>query len=456
MRRSIALVLIVCLLLPVAALAADVQLYGFLLADGRLLAQKLGRAKQAAMHSALAWLDLSLNARGSGGKARMFADVDLRYDVLDQPIDAQQGEQTDVRLREAYGMYLSKYFAVAAGRRIYQWGDAYEYNPIDVVNPDDLSSFFTYDKSERKIGVWMLEGDLFLGPARLEVVWIPLFEPDRIPSDPDQSIWVPHQLRIINTLATDFDFYIEELPEKRPEPTLNNSEVAARLGLSLRGWDIYAVAFDGFDDFPTYRIDTYASKLLSGDFLQLQRVYQRVNVYGLSVSTGVGGVGLRFEGSFTTPKWYLYELPVDVDNADLNYETAWAFLNFVGKDYRTRKATVDGIVAADYMWESGRVVAQYFHLQILDYEPRLFDAEMESGTILNVEQAFLEDMLAFSVSGFYNFAHGDWLLHPGVDYLFTDDFALQLSAYIMGGEEDTRFGEFDKNDMLVLRAKYNF
>jgi hypothetical protein len=95
--------------------------------------------------------DVITRAMDKDRAARLFVDFDLRYD----PTGAfTETADLEWRLREAYAGYYTTYFSFEVGKKTYAWGMADEFNPTDLINPEDLRWMFTLDRPERKIGVY--------------------------------------------------------------------------------------------------------------------------------------------------------------------------------------------------------------------------------------------------------------------------------------------------------------
>ncbi|MCU0821734.1 MAG: hypothetical protein MUC95_04575 [Spirochaetes bacterium] len=196
----------------------------------------------------------------------MFGKVWLTYDHLktysDQAYrEPDSGSEPDLKrleyetilLREAYVSANYGAFELRAGEMIINWGRTDEINPIDVVNPEDLSEFYTIDKMERKMPVLLFNGLLYMGDYTLQAVWIPFLEPAVIPS---QGPWAQGMLldfrKNYPDIYANFDFDDRDGAGMRD---INNSETAVRLTGLLGSFDFGLVFFYGFNDQPAIRMD---------------------------------------------------------------------------------------------------------------------------------------------------------------------------------------------------------
>ncbi|MDY6933965.1 MAG: DUF1302 family protein [Spirochaetota bacterium] len=120
----------------------------------------------------------------------LFGELWATYDHLDSHLEQYNGN-TDEKKRIDYDeFYIREAYASASlgpmefriGKILLNWGRADEINPVDIVNPEDFSEFYTIDKDERGIPILLFDGLLYMGNFILEAVWIPFFEPTKVPT----------------------------------------------------------------------------------------------------------------------------------------------------------------------------------------------------------------------------------------------------------------------------------
>ena len=64
--------------------------------------------------------------------------------------------------------------------------------------------------------------------------------------------------------------------------------------------------------------------------------------------------------------------------------------------------------------------------------------------------------MRLALDGAYNLSHEDWLAHPYVAYFLTDALEIEGGVTLFGGEYETNFGEFDKNDYAYVNLRFSF
>ena len=336
-------------------------------------------------------------------------------------------EYDEFMLREGYVTAAFGAFEMKAGQMILNWGRTDEINPVDVVNPEDLSEFYTIDKMERKIPVMLFDGLLYMGDFTLQAVWLPFFEPAVVPS---QGPWAQSMLLEFRKMAPDLyaslDFNDRDGAGRRD---INNSETAARLSGLVGSFDFGLVFFYGYNDQPAVKID-FANKIYD-------IIYKQYHGYGFDFAYSSGGCGFRGEFFYRDRILYPHETPSGIDN----YES---------QDFQ-------GIIGADKTYgENLYVNLQVMYTRIFDYKDDILmeeDLVMGMGT---VEKKFFREELTVALDFYYGFREKDWMIGPRIEYALTDNFKAKLSGFIVDGPLDSDLGQFKNNDMIILQIAYNF
>lgn len=385
--------------------------------------------------------------------ARLLVDMDLRHD----PTGVFE-DDLEWRLREAYGGYYSSYVSLEVGQRIYTWGMADEFNPTDLLNPEDYRWHISMSKGQRKIGVF--SGNLMLtyGNFSLQAVAVPYFEPTKLPAE--GSDWLPWQLASFYQITNAFPDYVDSQRAQRPELTLGNTSYATRLRGTVGSVDLEVVYYDGYDDLPTFAVEINPDPNIiidGGKPLMLREHYQRFQAIGGSFAFTVSKFSLRGEGAYYTPRYFMYTLDdslLEVENILTAYEI---MVDMADDEFRVRKPSWSAVGGVDFREGTQFYVnLQYVHNQILDYEDTMIDEEIEGLVTLKIQTMWLDEELEVGLDSAYNVWHDDWLAKPYVRYNLTANFSGELGAQLFGGEPETQFGDLNDNDFLYTTFKYSF
>ncbi|HPQ71685.1 MAG TPA: hypothetical protein PKW95_21350 [bacterium] len=401
----------------------------------------------------LSKIDVILRAQDDERTARLFANIDFRHD----PTGVFEND-FEWRLREVYAGYYQPYYSVEIGKRIYAWGLADEFNPTDLLNPEDYRWFISVDKTDRKIGVYSANLALNYENFNLQGVVIPVFEPVLLPEQ--DSDWRPWQLVTLDSLVGAFPDYVDLQEDTRPEMTANNAEVAAKLAGTVATVDFQLVYFNGFDDQPTFDINIIPDPnvvMEGGKPLVLREEYQRYAAYGGSFAFTVDKFSLRGEGAYYTPRYYMYEFDDSLMQVGNLFAAFDLMTGLADHTWRVRKPSWSAVGGVDYRSGSELYVnMQYVHTQILDYEEDLLYEENEGMVTLKVQSLLLDEDLDLSFQGAANVWHGDWYIKPYVRYKLTVDLAAEVGIQLYGGDEKTTFGDMDDNDFVYTLVEYAF
>lgn len=399
------------------------------------------------------WLDLVLRGSEFDGKARMLADIDLKHFAL------SRDETIEARIREAWAGFYLDFFSLEIGKKIYNWGMADEMNPTDLICAEDLRWFYTYDKADRKLGAYSAAVSFSYSNFKIEGVWIPFFAESILPENGDY--WVPWKLQLFYDMIDEYPDYIDHRQNNYPELNVENSSGAVRFSGVAGPVDFAVMYYNGWDHFPVYDIivepDVEQAVLEGRKPLILKEEFQRYNAFGASLAAAAGPVTIRAEGAYYTDRYFMHEMNEDLLNPGNMLSAFNIIKDLEGESFRTKKSSFNAVGGLDYRYSSwfyGNL--QYFHMQILNYEDVLLDNEIENGISGRIEFILLEDTLRLGINGAFNLSQLDWYAKPFVAYLLTDALELQVGASFFGGDYETNFGEFDKNDHLFTKLRFSF
>lgn len=351
-------------------------------------------------------------------------------------VDTEDGQiDSVVLLREAYVKGQLGNFEFNIGKMILNWGRADYINPVDVINPEDFSEFYTVEKMDIKMSILLFNGRYFCHNLTLETVWIPFFENSIIPTS---GPWVPREIckidQVMSTLPFDYDISFDsKLNEKHLN--IDKSEIAFRISGVSSYVDFGLLYFSGYND-----QGGLALELSGGDTNQVifSPVYHRFNGYGLDFGFMLNGYGLR--GEF----FYRDEVP-------------HPSLSEQGMLYNKITSDFQSIVGIDKFYgDNFYINCQYIYKVINNYSPEMVSEEDEYIITLLIENKFYYEQLKIASKIFYGIERSDAVLNPFCEYLVTDNLKTECGAYIFAGSRKAFFGQYDLNDHVYLRMNYSF
>lgn len=458
MRRFLPLLLACALLIALALpAAAELSVSGSLSNESRvrLLQNDMPEGYDFDLMMLMSHADFILRATDQERRARLFMNVDLRHDptgVFDETDDLE------LRLREAYGGFYTQYVSFEVGKRIFSWGMADEFNPTDLLNPEDMRWVVTFDKAQRKLGVYSGNLTLSYGDFSLQGVYAPVFEPTLLPAA--DSDWLPWQLGLFYGVIDAFPDYVDFQERHTPDMDLSNSNRAARFRGLVGPVDFSLVWFDGFDPLPVFnaKIDMDVNGILQGSKpLMIREAYQRYQAYGGSMAFTAGSFSFRGEGAYYTDRQYNNGLDPSLLLIDSVVEAFPALLGLRDFQWHSESPSYSAVGGVD--WREGTTIyanVQYAHTQILDYDSENIYEEFEGLVTGKLQTMWLEEDLEVGFDSAYNVFHADWFAKPYVAYNFTVDLRTELGVRVFGGDPETQLGNFDDNDFGYLNVRYNF
>ena len=341
--------------------------------------------------------------------------------VEDGVVAAEKG----IELREAFVEYVADSWDLRVGRQIIVWGKADGVAITDIICPRDYAEFFAAEYDDTRIPVdaakWRYLGNSF----DLELVWLPRFVPAALPSE--GSPWFAE---------AEFSpgVEVEYQAASEPELTLENGELAVKGSIYTSAVDIAISCFHTWDDAPT----AYRDVVSQGDSVRVsfRPEYERTSFYGAELSRPWGDCVLRAEAACFT---------------GLRFEPADELSEEIfGRD------GLKGMLGAD--WSPGAnltISVQFVDDFILDYEEAILNDEHTMLVTTSVSKALFRESLELSGMAYFGLSDNDQYARMAADYELADAFHLSAGMDLLSGDGG-RFGRYDDNDQIWLRAKYSF
>ncbi|MFQ6673759.1 MAG: hypothetical protein ACE5GH_03105 [Fidelibacterota bacterium] len=412
------LMLVLLMQFPGLAFAQEVEIHGFL--RGNFSGRKTGSLPNGKEGSVFLLGEERLRLDISAWSESIEVSARVKGDFFH---DAVAGK-FEVDLREAYVDYTTGSFDFRLGRQIVTWGVG-DLLFVNDVFPKDWVSFFSGRPLEYlKPGVDGLRTRYSSRAVNVELLVIPFFEPDRVPTSERFFLFDPFSA-------------VPDRDEEQPETTYGNTELALRLYRKMGDFDVSAYAYKGFWRTPSMRPNDFAAPN------RVTAFYPHLSVYGLSAQgSALGGI-LSFETGY-------YHSKEDAD----------------GDDPAIPNSQMRFLVGYQrQLWEDFTLGVQYYGEVMEDYA--VYQRSLPVGfptqkgyrdtMTLRLEQLLKYQAWKLSLFTFYSPAENDYLLQPQVSYKFSDNLSATLGANIFGGEKETTFlGQLDKNDNLYLSVRFDF
>ena len=385
--------------------------------------------------------DLKVKFEGRfGGDLAYTVTPQLRQDGADNGINSFEFRERDRRrpaatFHEASLDWLGERFQVSVGKKIFNWGVADAYNPIDNLNPRD---FLDVPTNER-IGVPAISLYHLNDHFEVQAVWEPWFTPSRLPLR-NQNRWRgdfrDQQRRAAAALGfpVQFAFAGRDLPSDQ----LANGEIGVRLSSStlLDGWDLAL----------TYLRGRHAEGVfvgaLTGTTLFVSLEYPRYHEFGASFSTVVGPWELHGEGA-----WHL------TDNEQLDDD----YLEYVlGVNRVFGGRPLPGVEEVRLILEfAGQAVTRSLPNGSPSFGSRQFSRPFEDALAGSVVLKFSEET-ELECSGAFDFADEGSIFQAALSHELNEHVEVTLGTDLLSGSRASFFGKWDDNDRIFLTVDLRY
>ncbi len=425
-KWSAAIVVQAIVLLPwQGASASDLpRLHGFL---EEAYAPRIGkddtRHRQYNMAEARAQLKTNYYFSGDNILSDWQTSVNAKCDFV---LDLYQGGKVITDLRELNTSFTPmEIMDIKAGRQVLTWGTG-DYIFLNDLFPKDYESFFIgRDDEYLKKPNDALRLMLYPEIVNLDLIWIPFFEPDTVPSGDRVSYFDPFQGKIAGVTA-ERDIL---MPAKKP----SNFVYAGRAYRSFGSYEAAAYYYRGFDPSPKSYYDEAAHRLY----------HERLDSYGGSlrgpVFWGIGNVEASY---YYSPEDHNGDIRT-IQNSrmkylagyekDLGNDFSMAFQYYLEQtlDYRQYERA---LLPADYKW------AEYRH------------------TITNrLTKFFANQTVKISFFTFFSPSDLDVYTRPSISWSPRESWTLTVGSDLIWGKSSiTEFGSVQKNKNIYARLRYSF
>lgn len=380
----------------------------------------------------LSLTELELDVSGEVGLG-VFPDASF-VTTLYSGYDATNLDNTRVELGEAYATLFLGDLDLSVGQQTVAWGSADGFNPVDVINPRDLSRGLV---AAEKLPVPIIRAVYNApGGVKVDAVVVPAFRPSRLPAltlpAPGQPVpGQPAQPPELPPGAT-----LPPPDDRRAASTPENIQAGLRATLPLDvlgGGDVSATYVHGIATEPTFSVGAAPvapQQGPPGGAAPPVLTYTEYDLFGLDFSLAALGTVFHGEAAYT--------LTADHDGTDPAVDNH-SFQGVFGGEYTFSgglTTSLQGIV--DYLAaDSGSEVAWDFSTALV--------LRYEVNTRTNLEALWLQ-----------NITDGSGVVAPEISYTFTDSVTGELGAGVLYGADDTQFGALRDTSQLTLGLSYAF
>ncbi len=340
------------------------------------------------------------------------------------------GDPLELELRELYVRTQAGATYMTLGKQQVVWGKADGLKVLDVVNPQDFREFVLDDFDDSRIPLWMLNAEIPIKSATLQVLWIPDLTYHDLP-EPGSPFEFTSQVPQAPPGAN----VIRRAPE-RPESPFMDSDVGLRLSTFWKGWDLTLNYLYFYDDFPALYRDIDLSG--STPMITSRPAYERAHLIGGTFSNAFGKLTVRGEVGYTAGRYFATQNALDADGVDQSGEFAY-------------------VIGLDWFGLSDTVLSfQFFQSVLTDGAPGLLRDDVENTVSILAQRDFLNDALVLSTIWVHNLNDNDGFVRPKVKYELGTGMDLWAGVDVFYGTRRGLFGEFNDASRVLFGFEYSF
>ena len=330
-------------------------------------------------------------------------------------------------LRELYVDLFSPKMDVRIGKQQIIWGQADGVFITDIVSPKNLTQFLLWDFNEIRMGVNALKINLYPNDYHnFEFVWLPNFTPTLLPDS--KSIWRPE---MTSPVPVSFNYSEVSVPSN-----IENSEFFARYSLSTSSLDLQLMSAYTWDDDPSFHSTKIMDSLMQLSSIVLSPQHHRLMVSGASFNASIFDFVLRGEMAFYKDKYFQSSNPLSTDGLEKKN-----YLNYVV-----------GLDKSIGIW---KLSSQFIQKVIVDHNDYLLSDANDNLLTFMANRTLFREKLRLELFTYVGLNNEDALIRLRGFYFPYDGVSLELGTNIFVGDQGT-FGQFNDNDMVYSRLKFNF
>lgn len=363
------------------------------------------------------------------GVDRLEPGAPTPHEVAEQTRRFLVGEHASLELRELYWDGRLGPAFLRLGKQQVVWGEADGLKVLDVVNPQHFREFILPEFADSRIPLWTVNVELPLGPATLQLLWIP--DPSHHELPEADALFAFRSERLVPPRPS--GLAVVERQVTRPGKWFEDSDAGLRLSGFSGGWDWSVNYLYRFDDLPALVRRLPAAP---GAPVVLAPEHRRQHLAGGTFANAFGSLTVRGELGVAIDRF----LPVD-DARD--------------RDGVARTADVSWVLGLDWFgFDETFLSFQVFQSWLPAHRDGMLRKALDTNLTLLVQRDLWNDRLRLETQVIQSWNDRDGLVRPRVAWEWRDDTTLALGFDFFYGDEAGVFGQFDRNDRVWLSVRF--
>jgi hypothetical protein len=352
-----------------------------------------------------------------------------------------------LEFKELYLAFSANDFELRAGIQRFAWGRLDEYPINDLLNPWDYTRFILRSLEDRKIGVPSLSANLNKGNWSLDMVWIPVFVPYRLPL-PDERWFGESEIANLSRIPN--SDVVPKEPDLPPR-TFENGE----FGLRVRHAGDIEWAFNLFQGYNPRPVFKTTALVINPQPEKVLIDPGYVPDFHKMISIGMDAAAVKGDWSLRAEAAYSFTRRFNTRQELWGYPPSPGPGVFPLKPNEQKSDTLAYGVAADYRIIEDVLLTMQAQQTIIIHRPdTLYDRRFESLLWANLKAFRMNQKVETNLNLAYNPEHGDGMARANAWYVFTDSWKAGLTVALFTGPPQSLFGRFSKNDQVEAEIVY--
>lgn len=376
-------------------------------------------------------LKSSFRLRAEAIDGMQISDLD-RDGYSDYSKPAMLNNEVELELREFYLQGEVGDTFLTLGKQQVVWGKADGLKVLDIVNPQSFREFILDDFDSSRIPLWTLNIEQTIADWDFQFLWIPDQTYHAIPKQNARYAFTSPEL--VPTAPAGVQVNIEQA--RRPNNILLDSDVGFRATTFWKGWDITFNYLYQYNNLPVLR----QNLSLSGGtpVVTVTPEYERTHVFGTTFSNAFSDWVVRGEIGYFTEHYFIGKNALRnqgvVKSPELHY--------VLGLDWN---APWDVLLSS-----------QLIQSWVINDADKTTRDKLDTTITGLIRRNFMYDTLVAEVLVIANTNNGDGIIRPKISYEWQDNIKTWIGADIFYGDQQGVFGQFEKNDRVVVGVEFSF
>jgi hypothetical protein len=350
----------------------------------------------------------------------------------DYSTPARLSDAVELELREFYvqGELGDTYLTV--GKQQIVWGKSDGLKVLDIVNPQSFREFILEDYDDSRIPLWTLNIERTIADWDLQFLWIPDQTYHALPKQNATYVFTSPEL--VPGAPPGVLANIESA--RRPNNILLDSDVGLRLSTFWKGWDVTFNYLYQYNNLPVLRQNL---SIVGGTpVVMVTPEYERTHVFGTTFTNAFSNWVVRGEIGYFTEHYFIRKNSLKnqgvVQSPELHY--------VLGLDWN---APLDILLSM-----------QLIQSWVIEDADKTTRDKLDTTITGLIRRNFLYDTLVAEILLIANTNNGDGIIRPKISYEWQDNIKTWLGADIFYGDRDGVFGQFNRNERVVVGVEVSY